>query len=57
MAITGTTISGGFSDPELLGTEPPGTNLNAVNEYSNFVDKIEVNLTNEAPLGLSLIHI
>ena len=53
MAITGATISGGFLDPELLGTEPAGTNLYAVNEYSDFVDKITVNLTNEDPLGVS----
>lgn len=50
MSISGATISGGFTDPELLGTEPPGTNLNAVNEYNNFVDKITVTLTNEDPM-------
>jgi hypothetical protein len=53
MTITGATISGGFLDPELLGTEPAGTNLYAVNEYSDFVDKITVTLTNEDPLGMS----
>lgn len=51
MAITGATISGGFPDPELTGTEPPGTNLNAVNEYQDFVDKITVTLTNEDPMA------
>jgi len=51
MTITGATISGGFLDPELLGTEPAGTNLFAVNEYQDFVDKITVNLTNSDPLS------
>lgn len=50
MAITGATISGGFPDPELSGLEPPGTNLNAVNEYKDFVDKITVTLVNEDPM-------
>jgi hypothetical protein len=50
MTILGASISGGFSDPELFGTEPPGTNLNAVYEYSDFVDKITVTLINEDPL-------
>lgn len=50
MAITGATISGGFPDPELIGSEPPGTNLNAVNEYKDFVDKITVTLVNEDPM-------
>lgn len=50
MAITGATISGGFPDPELIGSEPPGTNLNAVNEYMDFVDKITVTLVNEDPM-------
>jgi len=51
MAISGTTISGGFPDPELSGLEPPGTNLNAVNEYKDFVDKITVTLISEDPMG------
>lgn len=50
MAISGATISGGFPDPELSGLEPPGTNLNAVNEYKDFVDKISVTLANEDPM-------
>jgi hypothetical protein len=50
MAISGVTISGGFLDPEASGLEPPGTILNAVNEYSDFVDKITVTLVNEVPM-------
>lgn len=50
MSIQGVTISGGFPDPEATGLEPPGTILNAVNEYSDFVDKINVTLVNEDPL-------
>lgn len=50
MTITGNTISGGFLDPELFGTEPVGTNLFAVNEYQDFVDKITVTLTNSNPM-------
>lgn len=50
MTITGASLSGGFTDPEATGSEPPGTLLNAVNEYSNFVDKITVTLTNEDPM-------
>lgn len=50
MSISGASLSGGFADPEATGLEPPGTLLNAVNEYSNFVDKITVDLTNEDPM-------
>lgn len=53
MTITGATISGGFLDPELIGTEPAGTNLYAVNEYQDFVDKITVTTANEDPYGMS----
>ncbi len=53
MTISGETISGGFLDPELLGTEPAGTNLYSVNEYQDFVDKITVDTENEDPIGMS----
>lgn len=51
MAITSATISGGFTDPDATGLEPPGTTLNAVYEYMEFVDKLTVDLTNPNPLG------
>jgi len=49
MAIIASTISGGFEDPDATGLEPPGSTLNAVYEYSDFVDKIEVTLTTTPP--------
>lgn len=47
MSITKATLSGGFVDDD--ATDPPNT-LNSVYEYSNFVDKISVDLTSGDPL-------
>jgi len=49
MAIIASTVSGGFTDPDATGLEPPGSTLNAVYEYTDFVDKIEVTLTTTPP--------
>lgn len=53
MSITAATISGGFTDPDATGLEPPGTTLNAVNEYMAFVDQITVDLDNTDEMGNS----
>lgn len=50
MTITAASLSGGFTDPDATGLEPPGSTLNAVYEYTNFVDKISVDLTNADPM-------
>lgn len=47
MGYVVSSISGGFTDPEASGTEPPGTLLNAVNEFSPFADQITINLIND----------
>ena len=44
MTITAASISGGFPDPDASGEEPAGSTLNAVNEYSEFEDRISVDL-------------
>lgn len=50
MTITAASLSGGFPDPDATGLEPPGSTLNAVYEYTNFVDQITVDLTNADPM-------
>jgi hypothetical protein len=57
MSITAATISGGFTDPDATGLEPPGTTLNAVNEYSPFVDAITVDLENPDESGNAVPYI
>lgn len=57
MSITAATISGGFTDPDATGSEPPGTTLNAVNEYMAFVDQITVDLENPDESGNAVPYI
>ena len=46
--IVAASLSGGFPDPDATGEEPAGTTLNAVNEYSDFVDQITIDLVPES---------